>query len=260
MKRTEDSHLRGWTVSRRITWRGIAIGLAVLLAAGIGATLILGGDDAQPASSDDPVISDSAERTDSSVAADATQGQGAEPAPLVATNDAGEIVPPKSTTKKPATPTTPTNPANPTTPADPTTPPEGLTPEEQAYLEETKQVVEENTGELAQAVEIITEALSDGDKGGLTSMLADGEGGAFAADLAERYPQFLETSPGTNVNIFATSDTTVYFAYVLVTWEDGGIVSQHTIPVPLRYVDGEWRLTSLGDTADDLRFVQSVTL
>lgn len=181
--------------------------------------------------------------------------------PLVSTNDAGEIVPPTSTTKKPSG-TTPATPATPGTPATPATPPGGLTPEEQAYLEETRKVVEENRGDLASVAEAVSGALGGNDESGLAAMIATDERDPMgsAQRLIDAYPAFHSAELGSSVNIFSTGETTLYFAYALVTWTDGGVTSEHTIPIVLRYVDGEWRLSSLGASAPDLEFVQSVTL
>ena len=62
------------------------------------------------------------------------------------------------------------------------------------------------------------------------------------------------------MDIFSTGETTLYFAYAVVTWTDGGLTSEHTIPIVLRYVDGEWRLSTLGEADPGLVFVQSVSL
>ncbi len=244
-------------------WSRIAVG-AVVLALGIGA-VVLSQEPAADVGDDSQLTADDPGRASAETSENVVDAPGGATSPLVATNDAGEIIPPKSTTTKPASPATPASPASPTdptTPAAPATPPDDLTPEERAYLDETKKTVDGNTGDLTRAVTAIADAMSGGDEATLGSMLAGDEAASigFAASLAEQYPRFLESAPGENVNIFATTDTTVYIAYVLVTWKDGGIVSQHTIPVPLRFIDGEWRLTSLGDTFEDLRFVQSVSL
>ena len=262
MMRTDDYHLRGWTVSRGISWRGIAVGAAVLALGITVSALVFGQGPSEDLRDGSALTADARDDASDETSSGAGTGAWTASSPLVATNDAGEIVPPTSTTNKPAPPATPASPADPATPATPATPPGGLTPEEQAYLKETKKVVEENAGDLGGVATAVTEALSSGDAGDLSVLMTGDEGdqAAYVLELAERYPTISEYALGNNINIFSASDTTVYFAYALVVWTDGGITSQHTIPIVLRFVDGEWRLSSLGDTRPDLAYVQSVTL
>lgn len=152
------------------------------------------------------------------------------------------------------------------TPAPPSAgvPQNGKTPsdEQRAYLEQTRAVVTTNTPALNSAVAQIVAAIGSGDAGALSATVAPDEGDAasFSSDLASRYPTIIESSPSANINVFTSGEATLYFAYTVVTWEDAGIVSQHTIPIILRFVDGQWYLSTLGDGAADLQFVQSVTL
>lgn len=160
-----------------------------------------------------------------------------------------EVKPPASATKKskPGTPATPTGP--------------GLTAQQQ-YLRDTKAVVDGNKSSLTAVAAAITTAMSNRDAAGLTSYLAPDEGSqtAYINALAKKYPTVLTSAPAATVNIFSTGTTTVYMAYCLVTWTDAGIVSQHTIPIPLRYVNGQWRLTSTFDNTATIQFVQAVNV
>jgi hypothetical protein len=132
----------------------------------------------------------------------------------------------------------------------------------QQYLDETRAIVQTNAPSLADAIAAATLALSNGDAGALGSMFATDEGdqSAYIAELADRYPTILTSAPGPNVNIFTSGTATLYFGYSMVTWTDAGLTSQHTIPIMLRFADGAWVITTLGDTGSDLQFVQSVTL
>ena len=91
-------------------------------------------------------------------------------------------------------------------------------------------------------------------------LVDEGDVSELAEDLAGDYPPIITSQLSGNVDVFAAEETTLYFAYALVTWTDGGLTSQHTIPIVLRFVGGEWRLSSLGQTAPGLTFVQSVEL
>lgn len=132
----------------------------------------------------------------------------------------------------------------------------------QEYLEDTREVVETNEPALAGAVTAVIDALVSDDADALAALIAPDEGGqdGFAADLTATYPDIVASDPGSNVNVFTDGQATIYIAYVVVRWQDAGIVSEHTIPIMLRFVDGEWRLTSLGDAGEDLQFVQTVML
>lgn len=130
------------------------------------------------------------------------------------------------------------------------------------YERETAQVVTRGAIEIeATAAKILT-ALMDGDATALGLLIAPDEGSQqpYADSLVARYPSILSSTPGANVDVYAQGQATVYVAYAIVRWEDAEIVSEHTIAVPLRYVDGEWYLTSLADTDGELVFVQAVRL
>ncbi|MDO8848873.1 MAG: hypothetical protein Q7W51_10865 [Coriobacteriia bacterium] len=242
-------------VARQISRRGIAIGAVVIVLVIMAAVLLPFGQSEDSAPGDDLTVSGPVDRTGSVDTAQATSGDTAVGAQLVATHETGEIVPPESTrsTKKTSAPAAPVT--------DGSTPPP-TTSEEQAYLEETRKVVETNAVELGAMAEAVADALGRGDEGDLSLLLADDEGdqSTFVEGLASTYPPISESALGGNVNVFAAGDTTLYFAYAIVTWTDGGITSEHTIPIVLRFVNGEWRLSTLGETCADLEFVQSVVL
>lgn len=130
------------------------------------------------------------------------------------------------------------------------------------YIAETREIVHANQPDLAAITAQITRALSDGDEATLAALLAPDERpqDAYIADLADTYPTILTSTTGSNVNVFTSGSATVYIAYAVVSWTDGGLVSTHTIPIMLRFVDGQWHLTTLGDTGSDLQFVQSIQL
>lgn len=148
--------------------------------------------------------------------------------------------------------------------SSPTPPPAGPSAAElwQAYVAETRALVTNNAPDLTSVVAQVTQSLSSGDAAALGALLAPDEGSqaAYIAALADQYPTILTSAPGANVNVYACNGETVYFAYSVVTWTDAGIVSQHTIPIRLRFVNGDWNITTLGDTGSDLQFVQTVTL
>ncbi|MDO8881155.1 MAG: hypothetical protein Q7W44_10240 [Coriobacteriia bacterium] len=130
------------------------------------------------------------------------------------------------------------------------------------YERETAQVVTRGAIEIEAAAAKIVTALMDGDATALGLLLAPDEGSQqpYADSLVARYPSILSSTPGANVDVYAQGQATVYVAYAIVRWEDAEIVSEHTIAIPLRYVDGEWYLTSLADTDGELVFVQAVKL
>lgn len=168
--------------------------------------------------------------------------------------------PPKSATPSPAAPATP----NPAKPSDPGSddPSDELTDEQREYLEETRAIVERDPAALREMAGAIVAAITSGDEDALAEHLADDEGPQpeYLAALLDRYPTIVESAPLGTVNIFSAGEATLYFAYALVEWEDAGIRSEHTIPVPMRYVNGEWRLTTLDDPMVELTFVQAVQL
>ncbi len=168
--------------------------------------------------------------------------------------------PPKPVTPSPAAPVAP-NPAKPADPGD-DDPGDGLTDEQREYLEETRAIVEHDPAALRDMADAIVAAITVGDEVALAEHLADDEGPQpeYLAALLDRYPTIVESAPLGTVNIFSAGEATLYFAYALVEWEDAGIRSEHTIPVPMRYVNGEWRLTTLDDPMIEITFVQAVQL
>jgi hypothetical protein len=130
------------------------------------------------------------------------------------------------------------------------------------YAGQTAAIVRNNVGELAAVSGAISAALGGLDPVALGELMAPDEGAqpAFLADLATRYPEITTTTPGGNVTVYAQGQATIYVAYAVVTWTDGGVLSTRTIPIPLRYIDGAWYLTSLFDSGGDLTLVTSVDL
>lgn len=234
-------------VSRGALQRVIAAAVVLMLAIAGLVALAQNGD--SPDNSDamlteTPREQDSADGVGSnSVAADA-------PGPLVATTEDGELVPPRPSGMKTGATTTSSDTSPPTTSAD------------QAYLEQTRAVVQANADDLAIVAQLVTAALGSGDRDALESVLVADEGDVseLAEDLAGDYPPIITSQLSRNVDVFAAEETTLYFAYAIVTWTDGGITSQHTIPIALRFMGGEWRLSSLAETGSNLAFVQSVDL
>lgn len=246
-------------MSGRVSKRGLTIGAVVVTLAVILAVLVLTGDrDAEQASSEESraiqTADDDRSSESSAAAGDSAAGDAATTSSLVATTDTGELVPPrKSSSKSTGAPTS-------TTPAQPN---DVVSPEaEQQYLHKTREVVETNSEDLTSVLDAVTVALSSRDDATLKKLIVADEPGAsdYATDLAARYPPLLAAEALPHVDVYSAGGTTVYFAYQLVTWRDAGIESTHTIAVMFRFVNGEWQLTTLGETASDLRFVQTVAL
>lgn len=86
---------------------------------------------------------------------------------------------------------------------------------------------------------------------------SDADGAATLRDLFEGAESY---EPLGEVNIFTTMDVDVYFTYVLVTVQDGGMRSTRTVGIPLRLIGDTWCLSSLRDTTDNLIFVQHLYL
>ena len=235
-------------VSRGALSRVIATAVVVTLA--IAGLMTLARDGAGPETSDDGSLSATLRDQESPAPVGSANVAANAPDPLVATTEEGELVPPKPSRKTTGA----------TTPSDSTPPP--TTPADRAYLEQTRAVVETNAGDLTAIAQLVTGALGSGDSDALEQVLvADaGDVSELAEDLADDYPPIITSQLSGNVDVFAAEETTLYFAYALVTWTDGGLTSQHTIPIVLRFVGGEWRLSSLGQTAPGLTFVQSVEL
>jgi len=149
------------------------------------------------------------------------------------------------------------------TPAAPDSDDTGNTDDEfQRYLEETRAVVEADPSSLQAIAGEIVAALGAGDADALGDHMAADEGSQpeFVTYLADRYPAIVTSAPSGTVNIFTTGEATIYMAYAVVTWEDAGLTSEHTIPIPMRFVDGRWYLTSVEHWADSFEFVQSIQI
>ncbi|MRS12350.1 MAG: hypothetical protein EG823_04670 [Actinobacteria bacterium] len=243
-------------VSRLKDWRVIVAVLALLALIGGGVAVLANRAPEEDGTPDNPIAAifdrkDADEDQDGDSAPDETA---ASTAPLIDTAATGEVAPPKKTTKKSTAATTPAAPGvNPEIPAE--------DPVWQRYLADTRQVVTTNAGDLTVAVSAITTALGSGDAGALKGYLPPDEPGGtqFANQLADTYPTILTSQPASTVNIFSAGGTTLYFGYSVVQWTDAGIISEHTIPIVMRYVNGEWSLTTLGDSPD-LLFIQSVQI
>jgi len=131
---------------------------------------------------------------------------------------------------------------------------------ERLYRKQTRAVVEADPTGLQNAAASVLAALDSGDEHAVEGVLAEDEGAQpeFLDYITDRYPPIVTSAVMDTVNIFASGDATIYMAYAQVVWEDAGISSQHTIPIPMRFIEGEWRLTSVEYWTDSLVFVQSV--
>ena len=142
----------------------------------------------------------------------------------------------------------------------------GLTAEERAawdkYLAETAAVVSDNADAFRSALETAVAAIIAGDAEGLSASFAPDENvsDVFVQSLASVYPPIEQSASQPTVSVFAVNDATVYFGYSVVRWQDGGIISEHTIAVPMRFVGARWYLTSIGSGTGGLRAVQSVRI
>lgn len=128
------------------------------------------------------------------------------------------------------------------------------------YLAETKTVVVTNAPELRVLVDSVLAALLTDDTSRLASSWAPDEGvnTGYIEDLARAYPRVERGAFQPTVNVFAVARATVYFAYAQVEWTDGGIVSSHTITIPVRFIGGRWYLSSIGLNTKGLTSVQAV--
>ena len=130
------------------------------------------------------------------------------------------------------------------------------------YERETRRIVELGAEGLATQARAVIDAISLGDVAAIGDAIApdEGPGDDYARYLATRYPEALDAAIGPNVNVYAQGEATIYVAYVIVHWSDGGLLSEHTVAIPLRYVDGAWYVTSLWDAGGETTFVQAVRL
>ncbi len=142
----------------------------------------------------------------------------------------------------------------------------GLTAEERAawqkYLAETAAIVSGNADAFRSALETAVAAIIAGDTESLSASFAPDEdvSDAFVESLVSVYPPIEQSASQPTVSVFAVDRATVYFGYAVVRWQDGGIISEHTIAVPMRFVGARWYLTSIGSGTGGLRAVQSVRI
>ncbi len=142
----------------------------------------------------------------------------------------------------------------------------GLTAEERAawekYLAETSAVVRTNAKALRARTDEALAAITVGDSAALSAMFAPDENPSadFVAERVRAYPRIQEYESQSSVGVFAVSQATVYYGYSVVRWEDGGIESEHTVTVPMRFVGGTWYLTTIGSGTQDISTVQTVIM
>jgi len=142
----------------------------------------------------------------------------------------------------------------------------GLTAEErvawQKYLAETAAIVSDNADAFRSTLETAVADIIAGDTESLSASFAPDENvsDAFVESLASIYPPIEQSASQPTASIFAVDTATVYFGYSVVQWHDGGILSEHTIAVPMRFIGSRWYLTSIGSGTGGLRAVQSVRI
>lgn len=242
-------------MAKRTRWLAFVF-VAILALVGV-ALLVRPGDSVRQGRPSDGIGDVASSESDT----DAEEDTPVEARALTVTPEPGEIAPPKKK-RTPASPASPAAPAAPSGASPPAAQPAKPDPDYQRYLDETRAVVVDNVPSLTETADAVMRALAASDRIALTSLAAPGEGDQsdYLAALAVRYPAIQSVSGLNTVNIHSAGGVTIYTAYRLVIWEDAGIASQHTIPIPLRFVNGRWQLTSLADTGSDPQFVQAVTL
>ncbi|KAF0208736.1 MAG: hypothetical protein FD171_377 [Actinobacteria bacterium] len=131
-----------------------------------------------------------------------------------------------------------------------------------AYLAETKKVVLDNADELKSVVDVAMAAIIKNDAAKLGTLFAPDEtmDAAFIQSLATGYPKISSSNVQSSVGVFTVASSTVYYGYSVVRWVDAGLVSEHTIVVPLRFIGGKWYLTDIGSGTEGLLSVQSVQM
>ena len=143
---------------------------------------------------------------------------------------------------------------------------DSLTSKERAswekYLADTAAVVTTNADAFRAMLDSAIAAIVASDTASLYASFAPDEDLSldFAKSLVGDYPQIQDHSRQPTVGIFAVGKATVYFGYVVVRWQDAGIISEHTIAIPMRFVGGRWYLTSIGSGTKGLTAVQSVRI
>lgn len=133
-----------------------------------------------------------------------------------------------------------------------------LSPEDRAaydeYVSKAEATVPDNATTLKQTLDRTLKALIAGDASALAALAAADEGispSAIAEARLAAQPKVLSGAPLPTVQIRTAPTTTVYLAFAQVVWRDGGIDSEHTISIPLRYTASGWRLTSLDPLAQE---------
>jgi len=130
------------------------------------------------------------------------------------------------------------------------------------YLSETAAVVRNNASGLTARLDAAMQAIAVGDDEALSAMLAPDENPQveFIESLAAAYPTIGTSDNQESVGIFSAAKVTVYFGYSVVSWTDGGIESEHTVAVPMRFINGTWYITSVGTGTTGLLSVQTVRI
>ena len=130
------------------------------------------------------------------------------------------------------------------------------------YLSETAAVVSDNASGLTARLDAAVQAIAVRDEEALSAMLAPDESppAEFVESLAAAYPAIGTSDNQDSVGIFSAAKVTVYFGYTVVSWTDGGIESEHTVAVPMRFIDGTWYITSVGIGTTGLVSVQTVRI
>lgn len=142
-------------------------------------------------------------------------------------------------------------------------PPAGPTPAQiayQRYLAETKRIVTTTAPDLRGVVSATLSSIASEDRSRLSLAFAPDEGASpdDSESLVEGYPEILDSVLLDTVNVYSVGSATIYFGFADVEWEDGGVLSRHTISVPLRFIDGEWYLSTMDLETPGLTFVQSI--
>lgn len=132
-----------------------------------------------------------------------------------------------------------------------------LSPEDRAayeeYVAKAKATVSDHSSELKSLLESYLAALVAGDAEALEPLAASDEPtqpSALAQNRLAAQPRILRGQPLPTVQVRPYGNTTVYLAFALVVWRDGGLDSEHTIAVPLRYTASGWKLTSFDPLHD----------
>lgn len=130
------------------------------------------------------------------------------------------------------------------------------------YLADTKRNVVTRSDGLNAAVNDALANIANSDSAGLLGMYALDEGASpgDATSLISGYPAFVDSELSSTVNVYSVGSATVYFGFAVVEWQDGGVLSKHTIGVPLRLINGVWCLSTIDLNTPGLTFVQSIQI